>query len=62
MFFAHLSVLITNCKNIANFFANFLQFGWTTISENNNMHFNFKAIYAWHLYGTRGFLTSVTET
>ena len=40
-------------KILQNFFAKCLQFGLATISEKNIMHFNFKAIYAWHFYGTR---------
>ena len=33
----------------------FLQYWQTIILEKNMMLFNFKRIYAWHFYGTRGF-------
>ena len=49
-------------KILQKIVAKFLQFELTTISEKNIMHFNFKAIYAWHFYGTRrGFFNSVTS-
>ena len=54
--------LITNCKNIAKNNAKFLQFGRAIILEKNIRLFNFKGIYAWHSYGTRGFFYFNTKT
>ena len=50
------SVLISEKKMHCKIIAKFLQYGRTIILEKIILLFNFKGIYAWHFYGTRGIL------